>query len=182
MALLNASDFTAYSDSFAVPAGSSDVIFTGSVDLILSTGITQQVFDTLSTALKCIHYMEQNKIYSLSPNEDITILNLRSKLLILENTYINQKMMNSYVFTYHGAEVRAIHRSMADTVSLPEALASVGFRCIGLPWSTDSNPKMETDRADKDRPRIQVVDYLYKSPTLPHTNLVDGSPIVISGV
>ena len=182
MALLSASDFTGYSDSFAVPAGFNDPIFAGSVDLILSTGITQQVFDTLSTALKCIHYMEANNLYSLSPNEDITILNLRSKLLILENTYINQKMMNSYVFTYHGASVRAIHRSMADTVSLPEALASVGFRCIGLPWNTDSNPKMETDRADKDRPRIQVIDYLYKSPNLNHTNLVDSSPIIISNV
>ena len=182
MALLSASDFTGYSDSFAVPAGSSDVIFSGSVDLILSTGITQQVFDTLSTALKCINYMESNKLYSLSPNEDITIINLRSKLLILENTYINQKKMNSYVFTYHGNQVQAIHRSMADMVSLSEALASVGFRCIGLPWSTDINPKLQENRADKDRPRIQVVDYVYKSPTLPHTNLVDSSPIVISGV
>ena len=182
MALLSASDFTGYSDSFAVPAGSSDVIFSGSVDLILSTGITQQVFDTLSSALKCIHYMEANNLYSLSPNEDVTILNLRSKLLILENTYINQKMMNSYVFTYHGSGVRAIHRSMSDTLSLDSALSSVGFRCVGLPWSTDSNPKMETDRADKDRPRIQVVDWVYKSPTLPHTNLLDSSPIVISGV
>ena len=182
MALLSASDFTGYSDSFAVPAGSSDVIFSGSVDLILSTGITQQVFDTLSTALKCINYMEANKLYSLSPNEDITIINLRSKLLILENTYINQKMMNSYVFTYHGSQVQAIHRSMADMVSLSEALASVGFRCIGLPWSTDINPKLQENRADKDRPRIQVVDYVYKSPTLPHTNLVDSTPIVISNV
>ena len=60
MALLNASDFTGFSDSFAIPANSSDVIFTGSVDLILSTGITQQVFGTLSTALKCILYMETN--------------------------------------------------------------------------------------------------------------------------
>ena len=182
MALLSASDFTGYSDSFAVPAGSSDVIFSGSVDLILSTGITLKVFDTLSSALKCIHYMEANNLYSLSPNEDVTIINLRSKLLILENTYINQKMMNSYVFTYHGAGVRAIHRSMSDTVTLTDALSSVGFRCVGLPWSTDSNPKMETDRADKDRPRIQVVDWVYKSPTLPHTNLLDSSPIVISGV
>ena len=182
MALFSASDFTGYTSTFAVPSGISDVLFAGSVDLILSTGITQQVFDTLSTALKCIHYMEANKLYSLSPNEDITIINLRSKLLILENTYINQKMMNSYVFTYHGNQVQAIHRSMADMVSLSEALASVGFRCISLPWSTDINPKMETDRADKDRPRIQVVDYVYKSPTLPHTNLVDSSPIVISGV
>ena len=91
-------------------------------------------------------------------------------------------MMNSYVFTYHGNEVRAIHRSMADTVSLHEALASVGFRCIGLPWSTDVNPKLEANRADKDRPRFQVVDHVYKSPTLPHTNLQDVSPIVIYGV
>ena len=126
--------------------------------------------------------METNKLYSLSPNEDVTILNLRGKLLILENTYINQKMMNSYVFTYHGSQVQAIHRSMADMVSLSEALASVGFRCIGLPWSTDINPKLQENRADKDRPRIQVVDYVYKSPTLPHTNLVDSTPIVISGV
>jgi len=182
MALFSASDFTGFTSTFAVPSGITDVLFSGSVDLILSTGITQQVFDTLSTALKCIHYMEANKLYSLSPNEDVTILNLRSKLLILENTYINQKMMNSYVFTYHGSQVQAIHRSMADMVSLSEALASVGFRCIGLPWSTDINPKLQENRADKDRPRIQVVDYVYKSPTLPHTNLVDSTPIVISGV
>jgi len=182
MALFSASDFTGFTSTFAVPSGITDVLFSGSVDLILSTGITQQVFDTLSTALKCIHYMEANKLYSLSPNEDVTILNLRSKLLILENTYINQEMMNSYVFTYHGSQVQAIHRSMADMVSLSEALASVGFRCIGLPWSTDINPKLQENRADKDRPRIQVVDYVYKSPTLPHTNLVDSTPIVISGV
>ena len=66
--------------------------------------------------------------------------------------------------------------------NLLEALASVGFRCIGLPWFTDANPKMETDRADKDRPRVQVVDYVYKNTTLPHTNLQDSSPIIISGV
>ena len=182
MALLSASDFTGYSDSFAVPAGFNASIFAGSVDLILSTGITQQVFDSLASALKCIHYMEANSLYSLSPNEDVAVLNLRSKLLILENTYINHKMMNSYVFTYHGAGVRAIHRSMADTVTLTNALSSVGFRCVGLPWSTGCNPKMETDRADKDRPRIQVIDYVYKSPTLLHTNLLDSTPIIISNV
>ena len=141
MALLNASDFTSYSDSFAAPDGFNDPIFSGSVDLILSTGITQQVVDSLSSALKCTHYMEANNLYSLPPNEDVPVLNLRSKLLNLENTYINQKMMNSYSFTYHGAGVRAIHRSMADTVTPTNALSLVGFRCVGLPWSTDCNPK-----------------------------------------
>ena len=52
MALFSASDFTGFTSTFAVPSGISDVLFAGSVDLILSTGITQQVFDTLSTALK----------------------------------------------------------------------------------------------------------------------------------
>ena len=55
MALFSASDFTGYTSTLAVPSGVSDVLFAGSADLILSTGITQQVFDTLSTALKCIH-------------------------------------------------------------------------------------------------------------------------------
>ena len=179
MALLNASDFTGYSGSYSAPAGFNDPIFSGSVDLFLSTGITQQIFDTLSTALKCIHYMESNSSYSLSPSEDVIVLNLRSKLIILENTYTNQKMMNSSVFTYHGAGVRAIHRSMADTITLTNALSGVGFRCVGLPWSTDCNPKMETDRADKNKPRIQVADYLYKNPNLTHTKLLDSTPIII---
>ena len=102
--------------------------------------------------------------------------------MVAESTYINQEMMNSYVLTYQGNQVQAIHRSMADFVSLSDALASVGFRCIGLPWITDSNPKMKTDRADKDRPRTQVVDWVYKNPTLPHINLQDSSPIIKSGV
>ena len=90
--------------------------------------------------------------------------------------------MNSYVFTYHGSQVQAIHRSMADMVSLSEALASVGFRCIGLPWASEINPKFQENRADTDRPRIQVIDYRFKHPTLPHTDLVDSTPIVISGI
>ena len=67
MALFSASDFTGFTSTFAVPSGISDVLFAGSVDLILSTGITQQVFDTLSTALKYIHYMETNKLYFTIP-------------------------------------------------------------------------------------------------------------------
>lgn len=157
MALYSAPDFTGFPASYAVPPDVSGVLFTGSVDIMSSTGLTHQVFGNLSTAIQCTHDMETDKSYSLSPNEDITVMNIRSKLLVLEHTYINQNMINSYVFTYHGSEVRDIRRSITDMVSLPDAIASVGFPCIGLPWGTASNPKMETDRADKDRPRIQVV-------------------------
>ena len=67
------------------------------------------------------------------PNEDVTIINLRSELWVLEDTYINQKMMDSYVFTYHGQEVRAIYRSMAGMVSL-RPISSIrlsGFKIWG---------------------------------------------------
>ena len=57
MALFNASNFTVCSATYGVPTGITDH-FTGSVDIILITGITQQVFDALSTAMKCIRYME----------------------------------------------------------------------------------------------------------------------------
>ena len=85
--------------------------------------------------------MEPPKFHSLSPNEDVTIINLRSQLLILEMPHINQKMVNKCAFTYHGNQVQAIHRSMADMVSLSEALANIGFRCtvlgcLGVPMQT----------------------------------------------
>ena len=90
MALLKHSDFDGFSAGYEFPVGVDlATAFTGSVDIILSTGVTQSVFDQTSTAIKCIHYMESNNLYSLSPNEDITIINLRSysitlKLLISE--------------------------------------------------------------------------------------------------
>ena len=87
LALYSASDFTGFSDSYAVPAGGGDVISTGSVDLILPIGIIQQVFGTLSTALKCIHFMGQQKLYSLPPNEDVTTINLKSKLDFIKYLY-----------------------------------------------------------------------------------------------
>ena len=52
MALLTASDFLGFSDTFAIPAGEDVLaVFKGSVDLELSTGITQRVFDSFCTAL-----------------------------------------------------------------------------------------------------------------------------------
>ena len=64
MALLQARGFSGFSDSFAIPSGSSDVICIGSVGLILSVGITQQVFGTLFIALGFTHFMGQQSLYS----------------------------------------------------------------------------------------------------------------------
>ena len=42
----------------------------------------------------------------LSPNEDVTIINLRSKLLVLENVYVNQKMMNGSLLPIMGTRFK----------------------------------------------------------------------------
>ena len=142
MALYVASDFSGYSSTWAVPSGESDPLYTGATTLILSTGVTQTVHDALSTALKQIHYMDSNDLYLMMPNEDISIINLRSKLMILENTYINQKLMNNYTFKYDtSGKVQAVSRSSAVVYNLEDALTNMGFRCVGTPWSTDCNPK-----------------------------------------
>ena len=60
-------------------------------------------------------------------------------------------------------------------------LLLVGFVVLVCLWDADSNPKMQEDRVDRDRPRIQVVDDLYKSLNSSYTNLKDASQIVIAG-
>ena len=183
MALYVAADFSGYSSTWAVPSGETDPLYTGAVTIILSTGVTQTVFDALSTAMKCIHYMDSNDLYLMMPNEDISIINLRSKLLILENTFINQKLMNNYTFKYDTSKkVQAISRNTANIFNLEDALTSMGFRCTGTPWATDCNPKLETNRPDDERPRIQVIDFLYKHTVQGNTNLEDTVLIIPSEV
>ena len=88
MALIKASDFDIQIAAWAVPIQDGIQIFTGSVDLLYRLELTYQRLIEYQTALKCTHYTEANHLYSLSPNEDVTIINLRSKLLILQNAYM----------------------------------------------------------------------------------------------
>ena len=74
MDLYQASDFSGFSDSYAVPPGVDQPLCSGSVDLILPTGITQQVSDTLPTALKCTHFMEQQHVTVYHPMEMLLLL------------------------------------------------------------------------------------------------------------
>ena len=101
MTIFTSSDFTGY--TVDTPNGQSgNPIDTGSITLIKSDATTETVFDTLTTALKCLNFMNSKNMYYLMAGDDITIVNCQTKLLILENIFTNQKMINSYVFSYHG--------------------------------------------------------------------------------
>ena len=93
-------------------------------------------------------------------DDDITIINCQTKLLIFENTCINQTCITSYDFSYHGTTIRAIHRNFSILFNLTDALISVGFK-VSSPASWNTNGDLETNLSDSDRPRVKVCDWFY---------------------
>ena len=158
MSIFDNTDFA--SSVIDVPVGQSgNVTDNGNISIIKSDGVNQIVFNSLSTALNCLNFMNSRGQYYMAAGDDLTILNLQTKLLIVENTFINQKLMNSYVLTYHGNSVKAIHRNLSNLFNLRDALTSVGFKIEASQFNT--NADLQSNLADTDRPRIQVIDWYY---------------------
>ena len=159
MTIFTSSDFTGYTPS--QPTGAASLTDTGSITLIKSDATTETVFDSLTTALKCLNFMNSKNMYYLMAGDDITIINCQTKLLILENTFTNQKMINSYVFSCHGKKIKGIHRNLSNMVNLTDALISVGFKTNNIVFQ--NNNDLETNRPDAERPRVKVLDWFYFS-------------------
>ena len=157
MSIFDNTDFA--SSVIDVPVGQTTVTDNGNISIIKSDGVNQIVFNSLSTALKCLNFMNSRGQYYMAAGDDLTILNLQTKLLIVENTFINQKLMNSYVLTYHGSSVKAIHRNLSNLFNLKDALISVGFKIEASQFNT--NLDLQANLADEDRPRIQICDFFY---------------------
>ncbi len=176
--LLTASDFSAYSVETPTQAGTKGT--GGAVSLVLSDGTTLNVFDAHDTALKCLHYMNVSKLYSYSPSEDITILNLETKLLILENTFMNQKLMNLFTAIYTSGMVHWVTRSLASQMETKEAYQAVGYKLVNA--TMNNNYDWETNITDNaKRPHIHLVDWHYVSSPATSTDgsiMADGTPIV----
>ena len=158
-AIFDSNDFS--SNTVDIPDGESPPLTdTGSINIILSTGVNQPVFDSLSTALKCFNFMNSRNQYFIMAGDDITIINCQTELLIFENTCINQTCITSYDFTYHGKTVKAIHRNLASLFNLTDAMISVGFK-VSSSASWNTNGDLETNVPDDERYRIKVVDWFY---------------------
>ena len=173
MSIFDNTDFAG--STIDVPVGETIIVDNGNINIIKSDGVNQIVFNSLSTALKCLSFMNSRGQYYMAAGDDITILNLQTKLLIVENTFINQKLMNSYVVTYHGNTVKAIHRNLANLYNLKDALISVGFKIESTNFNT--NADLQTNLADEYRCRIQIVDWYYFVSTS-STKLTDATQIV----
>ena len=133
----------------------------GAVTIILSSGLTETVFNDLDTALRCLNFMNSRKQYYMQVNDDIIVVNISgTKLMILETTMLNQKLLNSFNFIYSRGDVRGVHRNLSNIVSLTDALASVGYKKSST-VQFNNNYDLEGNLADTERPRIKIVDYHY---------------------
>ena len=146
------------------------------VTLQLSDGTSITVFDKLTTALRLAAFMRHSSQWQVAASEDITIVSANGglKLLILENTLQNQKLLTSFVPVYTGDQLLFVHRSMSSVLSLTDALRSVGFCVKTLPFLGNLDLRLG-------QTGIQLVDWNYKA-SLSNSEegslLNDGTPLV----
>ena len=154
--------FTAamFSNDYDRPVGNVNPPVHGNdpITLQLSDGTSLTVFDKLETALRLAFYMRGAKQWQVSAIEDVTIISANGglKLLVLENTLQNQKLLTSFAACYTGDELLFQHRSMSSVLSLTDALRSVGFCVKGLPFSNNLDLRLAGTG-------IQIVDFNYQN-------------------
>ena len=174
MALIQASQFSsltapqlydASGNVVATPAHPNDP-----VTMTLSSGVAVTVFDSLTTALKCMKYMYEQNQWLLQLPKVMVVSVCHHKLLLMEATLQNQKLLQTFAAPLyeHGA-VRYASRLSYDTSDLQNALQSVG--------SLQMNALM--DNIDLATVNIQVVDWNYEAGASAGQGslLVDASPL-----
>ena len=159
--------------------GISTTVAGGNVSITLEDGSTVVVFNSAQDGLTCLQSMHSQNMYYLQASDDITIINASGvKLLILQTTFMNQKLMNNYTFAYLRGKVRAIHRNLSTIKTLTDALISVGYKLNGSTFS--NNYSLQGALTTAQMPHIQIFDLNYVStPTISTgSQLEDATPIV----
>ena len=94
----------------------------GNVSFLKSDGTNAIIFNSVADGLTCLQFMNTKNMYYLQLPDDITVINISGvKLLILETTFLNQKLMNAFQFSYIRGKVRATHRNLSYITTLTQA-------------------------------------------------------------
>ena len=161
------------------PSGTTTTVVGGNVSIALQDGSTVVVFNSVQDGFTGLQQMYSQNMYYLQASDDIMIINVSGvKLLILQTTFINQKLTNNYTFAYIRGKVRAIHRNLSTVKTLTDALISVGYKLNGSPFT--NNYSLQGALTVAQMPNIQILDLNYVStPTISTgSQLEDASPIV----
>ena len=163
-AIFNASSFPAIINYDtprvgATPASGATNL-TDPVTIQLSDGQNVVVFDTKQTALRCLRFMHTRNQWLIQASDDVMVVNCGgAKIMILETTLINQKLITSFSPTYQGGCVLFSHRSLSQMLELDEALQAVGF-CKHVEARFMNNDDLKNSANPT---RIQLVDYFFRA-------------------
>ena len=176
--LFTSSDFSTAVD---VPAGQSGSPPNAahSVQLTLQDNTVINVFDSMETALKCLSTMRAKGQWFLQASEDIVVVSVGTKLLLLEATLVNQKLLQAFAPLYQLGRVLFQHRNVSQLANLTTALQQSGY-CMKatLPFANNYDLKNASNP-----PSIQAVDWYYTAfPTdnSQGTLLEDATPITFT--
>ena len=90
---------------------------------------------------------------------------------------MNQKLLNAFHFSYIRGKVRATHRNLSYITNLTQALVSVGYQLIGVPFS--NNYSLQGALSNGSYTYIQIFDLNYLSSSLTAGSMLeDANPIV----
>ena len=128
-----------------------------SVQLTLQDNSVINVFDALQTALKCLSAMRAKGQWFLQASEDIVVVSVGTKLLLLESALVNQKLLQAFAPMYQLGAVRFQHRNVSQLANLTTALQQSGYcHKAALPFANNYDLKNAPNP-----PSIQVVDWFY---------------------
>ena len=137
MALVTQSDFSVYDLPVGEtgPPANADL----SISLALSDGTSVTVFDKKTTALSLLTAMRLRNQWLLQLSEDIMAISISgTKLLLLESSLTNQKLISSYLPLYMHGATRFAHRNLSQLATMYDALAQSGH-CWKTATSVQNN-------------------------------------------
>jgi hypothetical protein len=129
------------------------------VSIAISDKTTVDVFDSVTTALRCMEFLRQREQWLLQASDDILVISCGSKLIVAEASLINQKLFSSFLPIYYGGQLRFHHRSMSSVLRLADALQTVGF-CVQSPLLNNHDFKNATVK-----PYLLLVDINFAATT-----------------
>ena len=125
MAIISEADFNIYEvpEGQSSPPSSADV----SISLALSDGTSVTVFDKKTTALSLLTSMRFRNQWMLQLSDDIMAISISgTKLLLLESSLTNQKLISSFLPLYLHGQTRFAHRNLSQLATMYNALAQSG--------------------------------------------------------
>jgi len=125
MSLFSAGDFPGV---FDIPQGQTSIPNPAhGVLLTMQDGSVVSVFSSVEVALQCLKAMKVRGQWFLQASEDVVFVSNGSKLLVLEASLVNQKVLRQFTCVDLSARTLFQHRSCSQLVTLTAALQQSGY-------------------------------------------------------